>query len=127
LIWKKEFSSLTLSSHDHPDFRSVLSNLADAVYTKFQQTGRIADLEQGIQLHRTALVLCPVEHPDKKSSFIKRYYSHHLLGHPDRTGSLNNLAIAMGTRFRQIGRIADFDEGIHLPREVLKLCSLSRN
>jgi hypothetical protein len=50
------------------------------------------DLEEAISLHREALTLYP-------------------LGHPDRSISLTNLAVALDTRFDQSGRIEDSGRG----------------
>ena len=41
--------------------------------------------------------------------------------HPDRSGSLNNIAIALQTRFEQRGGSNDLDEAISLHREALLL------
>ncbi|KAI0040076.1 hypothetical protein FA95DRAFT_1503354, partial [Auriscalpium vulgare] len=60
------------------------------------------DLEEAILLHREGLDLRPP-------------------GHPDRSGSLNNLANAVMTQFEQRGRMADLEEAILLHREALAL------
>jgi tetratricopeptide (TPR) repeat protein len=67
-----------------PDRSSSLNNLANAVSTRFEQLGRMEDLEEAITCHREALALRP----------------H---GHPYRSSSLSNLANAMSTRFGQSG------------------------
>ncbi|KAF8903428.1 tetratricopeptide repeat-containing protein [Gymnopilus junonius] len=41
--------------------------------------------------------------------------------HPDRSSSLNNLAIALHSRFQQQGALNDLDEAIFLHREALEL------
>ena len=45
-------------------------------------------------------------------------------GHPDRSSSLNDLAIAVLTRYHQLGRIEDLEEAITYLREALTLSPL---
>ena len=42
-------------------------------------------------------------------------------GHPDRSMSLNNLAIRLSTRYKQLGAMDDLDEAIVLVRKALVL------
>ena len=42
-------------------------------------------------------------------------------GHPERSISLNNLAIHLATRYNQLRTIRDLDEAIVLGREALNL------
>jgi hypothetical protein len=58
----------------HRDHSSSLNDRANTVLTRYEQSGRIEDLEDVITFHREALTLRPP-------------------GHPDRFSSLNNLAI----------------------------------
>jgi CHAT domain-containing protein/tetratricopeptide (TPR) repeat protein len=58
---------------------------------------------EAIVLDREALGLCPE-------------------GHPDRSMSLNNLAVCLSTRYDQLGAMEDLDEAIVLDREALGLC-----
>ena len=60
------------------------------------------DLEEAITCHRQELALQP----------------H---GHSDRSSSLNNLAGALSTRFRQLGRMEDLEEAITCYRQALAL------
>jgi tetratricopeptide (TPR) repeat protein len=60
------------------------------------------DLEEAITCHRQALALQP----------------H---GHPNRSGSLNNLANAVSTRFQQLGGMEDLEEAITCHRQALAL------
>ncbi|KAG1875793.1 TPR-like protein [Suillus subluteus] len=62
----------------------------------------MSDLDEAIELHRAALLL----HPP---------------GHSDRSSSLNNLAISLGSRFEQRGIMSDLDEAIELHRAALLL------
>jgi tetratricopeptide (TPR) repeat protein len=80
----------------------ALNNLALALGTRFNQLGRMEDLEEAVSWHSEALTLRP-------------------LGHPDHSISLNNLAAALGTRFSQSGTVEDLEEEISLHREALSL------
>ncbi|KAG2113242.1 CHAT domain-containing protein [Suillus cothurnatus] len=57
--------------------------------------GVLSDLDECIELHRDALLLCPP-------------------GHSDRSQSLDNLAISLGGRFLQQGVPSDLDESFNL-------------
>ena len=61
------------------------------------------DIEEAIVLDREALSLCPQ-------------------GHPNRSMSLNNLAVSLSSRYKQLGAREDLDEAIVLNREALDLC-----
>ncbi|KAH8111533.1 TPR-like protein [Phellopilus nigrolimitatus] len=45
----------------------------------------------------------------------------HSPGHPDHSSSMNNLAVAVSTRFEQTGRMEDLEEAIVLHRDALEL------
>ena len=62
----------------------------------------IDDLNETIVLDREALSLCPLEHPD-------------------RSISLNNLAVDLSSRYNQLGGIDDTNEAIVLGLEALSL------
>ncbi|KAF8429868.1 CHAT domain-containing protein [Boletus edulis BED1] len=62
----------------------------------------MADLDEAVVLDREALELRPQ-------------------GHPDRSTSLNNLAVDLSTRYNQLGAMADLDAAIVLDREALEL------
>ncbi|EJD07720.1 TPR-like protein [Fomitiporia mediterranea MF3/22] len=94
---------LGLCPERHPDHSEALDDLGTFLHARFEQYGRIQDLEEAIEHIRAAL-----EHrPD---------------GHPESYISMNNLALSLRTRFDQHGRTADLDEAIDLRRAVLKLC-----
>ena len=80
-----------------------LSNLASALFTRFEQVGQLVDLEEAISLFMESLMLRPASHPR-------------------RSDSLTNLASAIKTRFEQTGQLVDLDEAISLHRESLVLC-----
>ncbi|KAH8103699.1 CHAT domain-containing protein [Phellopilus nigrolimitatus] len=94
--------ALELRPPGHPDRSVSLSNLVKAMRTRFEQTGRMEDLEKCIALYRGALDLHP-------------------LGHPHHSGFINNLAEAMRTHFEQTGRMEDLEECIALHRDALEL------
>ena len=99
--------TLTLCPPGHPARSSSLNDLANALCTRFEQTGRTEDLEDAIIYHRQALTLCPP-------------------GHPDRSSSLNDLANALFTRFEQTGRMEDLEDAIIYYRRALTLCPPGR-
>jgi hypothetical protein len=68
----------------------------------FIQSGQYEHLDNASLLHREALELQPVPHPD-------------------RSISVNNLAMALRTRFRQSGQYADLDDAFLCNREALDL------
>ncbi|KAG1747924.1 CHAT domain-containing protein [Suillus paluster] len=61
-----------------------LNNLAISLRARFRQRGVLSDLDEAIELHRAALLLCPPSHSD-------------------RSASLNNLANSLQDRFEQRG------------------------
>ncbi|KAG2129724.1 CHAT domain-containing protein [Suillus bovinus] len=70
--------------------------------TRFERRGNEKDLDQGIALQTKMLALCPV-------------------GHKDRSGALNNLAVQLSARFDYRGNDEDLDQAIALHREALTL------
>ena len=48
--------------------------------------------------------------------------SLHPPGHPDRSMSLNNLAVCLSSRYDQLGEIGDLEEALIFDREALSLC-----
>ena len=96
--------TLTLCPPGHPDHSSSLNDLANALFTRFQQSSRMEDLEDAITYYRQALTLCPPSHPNRLSSLL-------------------NFANALSTRFQQSGRVEDLEDAITYHRETLTLCS----
>jgi tetratricopeptide (TPR) repeat protein len=88
---------LDLCPAGHPDRSLSLHNLANAVYTRFQQVPvrELADVEEAIAYHRQALDLRPP-------------------GHPDRSSSLQNLATAISVRFDELAKMEDLEESVKL-------------
>ncbi|KAH7918904.1 hypothetical protein BV22DRAFT_1123568 [Leucogyrophana mollusca] len=72
-----------------------------AAYTKGERPV-VGELDKAIDHHRAPLRLRPPVHPDRSSS-------------------LNNLALTLSTRFKQRGDRADLDEAIELNRAALEL------
>ncbi|KAG9023392.1 hypothetical protein FRB95_013177 [Tulasnella sp. JGI-2019a] len=95
-------AALSLWSMDHPIRPSSLSNLGNALRTRFNHLGDMADLDKSIRHYRGALSLHPKDHIDR----------------PD---CLNNLSSALELRFNQRGDNIDFEERIRLSQEVLSL------
>jgi hypothetical protein len=64
----------------HPRRGQLVCNLGVMLDIRFKRRGNDEDLDQAIAFHREALALPPV-------------------GHPDRSMTLNNLAVSLSTRF----------------------------
>ncbi|KAG1858281.1 hypothetical protein C8R48DRAFT_775230 [Suillus tomentosus] len=94
----------------HKDRFGLLNNLVSELSIRFCHRGNGEDLDEAIALyldeaialHREALALRPV-------------------GHPERWGSLNNLANPLSFRFDQRGNNEDLHEAIALHKEALAL------
>ncbi|KAG2071253.1 TPR-like protein [Suillus decipiens] len=134
--------------HSHPS--SYLYNLATCLEARFKQRGVMSDLDDAIELHRVALLLCPPGHSNRSLSLnslatsLQDRFLHrgimsdldeaielhqtalllHPPGHSDRSLSLNNLAVSLLNRFQQHGVMSDLDEVIELHRAALLLCPL---
>jgi hypothetical protein len=79
-----------------------LCNLANDLFTRFEQRGIDKDLNEAITLYKQALDLLPV-------------------GHPGRSYTLNNLGNKLSSRFTHRSNENDINEVITLYREVLAL------
>ena len=125
----------------------ALFNLADALENNFLETNDIADLDEAIGLHRTALALSLEGHRDSHSLLFQlawclgeRYRKQDTLpdleeaitlgkaaldlrpeGHPSRSDSLHNLAVHLCDRYIKQDSIADLEEAIALDRVALEL------
>ena len=127
----------------------ALFNLADCLEDRLLERDDIEDIQEAIELHRTALALRPEGHADRHESFFslarclqKRYHKQgtlpdleeaimlyraaiildmHPTGHPDRSTSLNNLAVYLSDRYDKLAFIADLEEAITLGRAALDL------
>ncbi|KAI9463831.1 hypothetical protein HD554DRAFT_2316040 [Boletus coccyginus] len=74
---------------------ALMVNLADLLYTRFEQWGAISDLDEALALQRGVLQLYPQ-------------------GHPHRATSLHKLACLFYARFEQLGSLSDLDEALAL-------------
>jgi len=127
-----------------------LDNLAGTLWERFEQEGEIRDLEEAISLYRQVLEHRPPQNPLRPNSLnnlskvlLRRWsdYGYNprdvdeaiLLpkqaleiqspthDHPSLSESLNNLALALWTRFRQGGQPLDLDKAISMHRQALEL------
>ncbi|KAG1847718.1 hypothetical protein F4604DRAFT_1935779 [Suillus subluteus] len=87
---------------------NIVINLQDIS----QQLGVLSDLYEAIKYHRAPLLLRPTGHIDIHVS-QPQLPSRHI---PAASGSLNNLARSVQTRFEQRGALPDYDETIELYR-----------
>ena len=92
---KHNCEALILCPSGHPDRPMSLRNFAHAVHTRYRESGRMEDLEEGITYNRKELSLLP---PD----------------HPARSQSLYNLALVVHVRNEQSGKLEDFEESFIL-------------
>jgi tetratricopeptide (TPR) repeat protein len=68
--------SLNLRPSGRPDRSRPLNNLANTVYTRFEQLGNLEDLEEAIEHHCQALNLHASDHPAHASSLNGRRFLH---------------------------------------------------
>ena len=107
--------ALSLHPLGHPKYYISLSNLANAVFSRYIQSGRMEDLEE--------VILRPPGHPDRFKSLNNLAamvinnrvgwsisLSLRLLSHPDRSTSLNNPSNAVFARYVQSSRMEDLEE-----------------
>ena len=93
--------ALELRSNDGSHLDSM-SGLASALWSRFQRTRLISDIEEVILIFRELLFLRPTSYP-KRSSL------------------LNNLGLGLWERFGRTGSMADLEEAILMHRESLSL------
>ncbi|KAF9221079.1 hypothetical protein BS17DRAFT_768855 [Gyrodon lividus] len=115
-------SALQLMPNEHPIRSMSLSNLALAFFKRFQQQGDGNDLNTAIEQDRVALRFKyrgadndlheSIEH--NRAALRLRPF-----GHPDRSSSSNNLALAL-RRFEQQGDGEDLEEAIKHNRSALR-------
>ncbi|KAG1841740.1 CHAT domain-containing protein [Suillus tomentosus] len=113
----------------------------------------MSDLDEAIELHQAALLLCPPGHSDRSSSLNnlgkcirQRFQQRGIiadldeaiglhqaalllrpLGHSDRSSSLNDLALSLQDRFQQRVIMSDLDEAIELHQAALLLRPLGHS
>ncbi|KAF8501295.1 CHAT domain-containing protein, partial [Gautieria morchelliformis] len=139
--------ALELRLAPYPRRSDSLCNIAGALQTRFDQSGRHEDLEEAISLYREGLELLPASHPDRSTflnnmanalrTLFERSGRHTDMEevislhrealqlrpppHPLRSSFLNNIAVALERVFGQSGRHEDLEEAISLHREALEL------
>ncbi|KAF8182822.1 CHAT domain-containing protein [Mycena galopus ATCC 62051] len=124
--------ALVLHASPHPDRDGSLNNLANALSYRFkhQSKSNFSDIEEAIELHRQALARASslnnlaLVQGDAKDIYEAIELHREALAlrpppHPDHGANLNNLAIALKTRFEQHGDSRDIDEAIALYRDCL--------
>ncbi|MBW4705199.1 CHAT domain-containing protein [Micromonospora sp. RL09-050-HVF-A] len=78
-----------------------LSNLGLALRARFERTGRAADLDESIAVHRRAVALTPATDPERS-----RY--------------LSNLGLALRLRFEHRGEPTDLSEAVAVTRQAIE-------
>ncbi|MFJ9250151.1 CHAT domain-containing protein [Streptomyces sp. NPDC101776] len=97
-LWER---IITIVPADDPESPGYLSNLANAVFSRFQVTGETSDLNLAIEHYRTALA-------SELSPSV-------------RAALLSNLASALDERFDWSGDSADLEEAVRLSREAVEI------
>ncbi|KAJ7201870.1 mucin-like protein 1, partial [Mycena pura] len=136
----------------HPDRCRFLNNFAMDLYARFNQQQDSKDLDLGIKLSEEALALCDSSHRYRGKALnilanalrirsdnhgtlndfdmsIKLHREalilHRSSGHPDCSKSLDQLSIALYSRFIKRSGTQDLNEAIELQGEALSLNTLS--
>jgi tetratricopeptide (TPR) repeat protein len=94
--------ALELPSNDGSHLDSMF-DLGSALWSRFQRTGLISDIEETISMFRELLSFYP-------TSYL------------NRPSLLTGLGVALDHRFRRTGSITDVEEAISMHRESLSLC-----
>ena len=94
--------ALALCRPGQPEKSTTMTQLACHLWMRFNQLGKIDDLNEAVVLGRDALALRPP-------------------GDADRSAFLNNLAVHLSTRYNQLGETDDLNESIVLVQEALAL------
>jgi tetratricopeptide (TPR) repeat protein len=135
--------------HDDPNYAGHLSNLGNALRTRFQITGNPADIDEAVTTERDALVAIPHARPDRAKTLanLARALTVRFLGSGDladiadidgaidaardavaatspddhdRAGSLRALIDAVSARLKLTVDLADIDLAIELHGEILQ-------
>jgi len=86
-------NAVDLTPDGHPNKPCYLSNLGNALQTRFERVGNLTDIENAILSNQNAVDLTPDSHPNK----------------PMR---LSNLGNALQTRFERVGNLTDIENAI---------------
>jgi CHAT domain/Tetratricopeptide repeat len=137
---------LTATPDDHPDRAGRLSNLGNALRTRFERNGTRADIDGAIQAVQQAVQATPDGHPDRAmfltnlgNALLTRFLHTGARAdvdnaiqatqqavqatpadHPDRARRLSNLGTALATRFERTGAQADLDDAIHAGQQAVQ-------
>ncbi|KAI9567903.1 CHAT domain-containing protein [Boletus coccyginus] len=124
--------ALHLCPQGHPERSMSLNGLANGLLTQYKQFGRTEDLDQAIVLNQEALDLfvlsaryrqiVGMDGLDEAIALGREALDLRPQGHPNRSTSLNNLAVRLFIRYNRLGGMEDLDEAIFLGREALDLC-----
>ncbi|KAG1877227.1 CHAT domain-containing protein [Suillus subluteus] len=109
--------AVSLLSEGHPDRGSYLNELAVSLKYRFNHQGRPNDLDEAISLYEEALRLCLAD-------LYREVLTLRPPGHPHRDTTLNNLGLALDTRYDKLHVIEDLNEAIDQYRESLLLMRL---
>jgi hypothetical protein len=144
-------AALALRPPGHPKRRTALQNLAYFLTVKYDQsTIETASLDEGVELNKEALELCPVGHFFRADILVIMAYQYRLLWFRDDNiyfrneadhaseGALQSLpcdhlrypnisrmrALALYDEYLHSGKIASLDRSIKLTQDSLALLSL---
>jgi tetratricopeptide (TPR) repeat protein len=116
-----------------------------SLWTRFERTGVLADVDEAIRLARQAVADTPADDPDRadrmdalRRALLDRFRRTGAMSaldaavewgrqvvvaipadHPDRAGKLTNLGITLRTHFERTGSLVDLDEAIRVCREAV--------
>ena len=139
-LWRR---ILAHTSIDNPDRAIRLNNLGNVLITRFERSGTVTYLDEGIQALRDALAATPGDNPSRAVMFSNlgnslriRFERSGALedlneairvlrdavaatpdDNPNRAVMLSNLGISLRIRFEQTGALGDLDDAIVASRE----------
>lgn len=85
-------SAVAETPASHPDRASILNNLGNALHTRFESHGALADLQSAIATSTAAIAATKIP--------------------ADRAVRLSNLACSLAQRFERVGDLADLDRAV---------------
>ena len=97
-----------LAEQEHHDRAANLSDLCNALWTRYRRRGEMADLEQAVEAGRAAVAVASADDP-----WIADY--------------LVNLSNALLTRFEELGDRADLDEAVDTSGRAVSAVSDARD
>lgn len=89
-----------IASADHPEWAMFLSNLGNALGSRFDRLGSMTDLDEAIIFGHHAIEAAPA-------------------GHPGLSSYRSNLGYRLLIRFIQIGDLADLDNAVAVSRQAV--------